>query len=163
MAEKRYISTEYLGKCETCRNLGSRGCNTYCDHGEEYRPNLTKIPTADVVEVVRCKDCIHKRNGFCEHHDGLFLPEDNNYCSYGVRKDTKRMDIHTATEIAYKNGYADGMKDFAERLTKICDAPYWCVWLSEIEDLLEEMLKSKELKEQTASEIASNERMNDIE
>ena len=66
------------------------------------------------------------------------------------------MDIHTATEQAYKNGYADGMKEFAERLKKICDAPYWCVWLSEIDDLLEEMLKSKDLKEQTAEEVTND-------
>ena len=51
MTEKRYISTEYLGKCDTCRHLRSGGCNTYCDHGEEYSPSLLKIPTADVVEV----------------------------------------------------------------------------------------------------------------
>ena len=29
------------------------------------------------------------------------------------------MDIHTATECAYKNGYKAGMKDFAERLKEI--------------------------------------------
>jgi len=44
-----YIDTKYLGKCETCRNHRSGGCNTYCDHGEEYSPNVFKIPTADVV------------------------------------------------------------------------------------------------------------------
>lgn len=44
-----YIDTKYLGKCETCRRLTSGGCNTYCDHGEEYSPNLSKIPVADVV------------------------------------------------------------------------------------------------------------------
>lgn len=46
-----YIDTKYLGKCETCRHHSNSGCNTYCDHGEEYSPNLSKIPTADVVEV----------------------------------------------------------------------------------------------------------------
>ena len=46
-----YIDTKYLGKCETCRNFRNGKCNTYCDHGEEYSPNLSKIPTADVVEV----------------------------------------------------------------------------------------------------------------
>lgn len=46
-----YIDTKYLGKCETCRHHSNSGCNTYCDHGEEYSPNLSEIPTADVVEV----------------------------------------------------------------------------------------------------------------
>jgi hypothetical protein len=48
-----YIDTKYLGKCETCRHHSNSGCDTYCDHGEEYSPNLSKIPTADVVEVKR--------------------------------------------------------------------------------------------------------------
>jgi hypothetical protein len=52
-----YIDTQYLGKCETCRHcVGEIKCNTYCDHGEEYSPNLSKIPTADVAprnEVAR--------------------------------------------------------------------------------------------------------------
>ena len=46
-----YIDTKYLGKCETCRNFRNGKCNTYCDHGEEYSPNLSKIPTADVAPV----------------------------------------------------------------------------------------------------------------
>ena len=86
MAEKRYISTEYFGKCETCRNLRSGGCNTYCDHGEEYSPNLSKIPTADVVEVVRCKDCMY-HDDICKHPNGLFRKTDNSYCSFGKRKE----------------------------------------------------------------------------
>lgn len=50
-------------------------------------------PTADVVEVVRCKDCIHhkeqkRRNGIaiyeCDFISGLFLDDD--FCSRGERK-----------------------------------------------------------------------------
>ena len=59
---------------------------------------ITKQPTADVVEVVRCKDC-----EFCSNHptsdeakmcinpkwsDEFYtLVQDNDFCSYGVRKD----------------------------------------------------------------------------
>ena len=47
-----YIDTKYLGKCETCRHcIGEYKCNTHCDSGECYSPNMFKIPTADVVEV----------------------------------------------------------------------------------------------------------------
>lgn len=48
-----YVDTKYIGQCETCQHHSNSGCNTYCDHGEEYSPNLSKIPTADVVEVKR--------------------------------------------------------------------------------------------------------------
>ena len=46
-----YIDTKHLGKCETCRHCRSGECNTYCDCGEEYSPDMSKIPTADAVEV----------------------------------------------------------------------------------------------------------------
>ena len=46
-----YIDTKHLGKCETCRHHRSGECNTFCDCGEEYSPDMLKIPTEDVVEV----------------------------------------------------------------------------------------------------------------
>lgn len=59
---------------------------------------VRKIPTADLVEVVRCKDCkwwVREGNDsfgyamFCDHDcslggQGIKKPED--YCSYGERK-----------------------------------------------------------------------------
>lgn len=49
-----------------------------------------KQPTADVVEVVRCKDCKHlmfsDMYGECSQaHMGIVRPDD--FCSYGERKD----------------------------------------------------------------------------
>lgn len=46
-----YIDTKYLGKCETCRHHRSGKCDTWCDCGECYSPDMSKIPEADVVEV----------------------------------------------------------------------------------------------------------------
>ena len=54
-------------------------------------------PTADVVEVVHCRDCKHlyelsaiDRRFYCRHHPqgltGINIIEDNPYCSYGERK-----------------------------------------------------------------------------
>ena len=58
---------------------------------------IEKQPTADVAEVVRCKDCKHfdKNKGyrdtkfsfsFCDkfHHN---IITENDYCSYGARMD----------------------------------------------------------------------------
>lgn len=55
---------------------------------------LDELPSADVVEVVRCKDCkyaeIHKEHNviFCEINElsGVWIKSDD-YCSYGERKD----------------------------------------------------------------------------
>ena len=54
------------------------------------RTLIEKQPTADVVEVVRCKDCKYffsngKNGGSC---DLLLLQmENNDYCSYGAKMD----------------------------------------------------------------------------
>ena len=48
---------------------------------------LNGLPKADVVEVVRCKDCKYrKKNTFCLHN--MRYEDDNGFCSYGERADT---------------------------------------------------------------------------
>ena len=47
---------------------------------------LADLPTADVVEVVRCKDCIHNLKGYCNHDFALNLNRDDCFCSYGKRR-----------------------------------------------------------------------------
>lgn len=47
---------------------------------------VKKLPTADVVEVVRCKDCKSFSHGYCKFHDAKFVREDG-YCYWGERKD----------------------------------------------------------------------------
>ena len=50
---------------------------------------LQDIPSADVVEVVRCKDCEywddHERCDFWSSIMSPHYPEKNDYCSYGER------------------------------------------------------------------------------
>lgn len=88
MADKEYIDTRYLFKCETCRHcIGEYKCDTFCDSGECYSPNMTKIPTADVVEVVRCKDCKHFVSEVCRHDFAMNLSRGDDFCSYGERKE----------------------------------------------------------------------------
>lgn len=74
-----YIDTKYIGDCDTCKHYwDGLGCDTYCDNGGSYRPNMNKIPTADVVEVrhgeweivkgsngkekMACTDCRHQQD-----------------------------------------------------------------------------------------------------
>lgn len=61
---------------------------------------LQDAPTADAVEVVRCKDCkhswIHPSGYICCHRSGLvdhdmtFSPDD--FCSYGERRSDNAAD-----------------------------------------------------------------------
>ena len=55
---------------------------------------IEELPTADVVEVVRCKDCVnycgfeHCKNGICDKDvvsKKAVYP--NDYCSYGERRE----------------------------------------------------------------------------
>ena len=48
---------------------------------------IKAIPAADVVEVVRCRDCVYWRgeNDYCE---GIGIDfSENGYCAFGERKD----------------------------------------------------------------------------
>ena len=44
------------------------------------------IPTADVVEVVRCKDCKFESGIGCPFNEAVHKRE-NDFCSYGKRKE----------------------------------------------------------------------------
>ena len=46
-----YIDTKYLFECETCRRNRTGKCDTWCENGECYQPDMSKIPTADVEDV----------------------------------------------------------------------------------------------------------------
>ena len=47
---------------------------------------LNNINDADVVEVVRCKDCKYYYHGTCTNDFALNLMRENDYCSYGERR-----------------------------------------------------------------------------
>jgi hypothetical protein len=52
------------------------------------RKDVEKIPTADVVEVVRCKDCVHYKDGGCNHFGYYtYAPDvdEDDFCSYGEK------------------------------------------------------------------------------
>ncbi len=58
----------------------------------DIRSNIQGLPIADVVEVVRCKDCKHynkefhfKDEGWCVNN--LYTAKDEHFCSYGERKE----------------------------------------------------------------------------
>ncbi len=55
--------------------------------------HINTIPTADLVDVVRCRDCKHLANrdeegGKCWRGNGFARAmENDDYCSYGERKE----------------------------------------------------------------------------
>ena len=71
-------------RCLDCTNEKSLDC-PLC---QLHRPftEISKIPTADVVQAVRCKDCAvpHNRWTGCPKLNGLVTSPEF-YCSYGER------------------------------------------------------------------------------
>ena len=89
----RYIDREKLLELinEDCKyknptNEYTKGCNEVCDWAIK---TIKSIPTADVVKVVRCKDCIHRdpedKRCDCSFQakGGVFPMSDDDFCSYG--------------------------------------------------------------------------------
>lgn len=85
---------EYIDRAELIKNLNKFAPEHY---NALINQLITKQPTADVVEVVRCKDCKRcyekrtKRNNqlmrFCMRMDGNeYQVNANDFCSYGTPK-----------------------------------------------------------------------------
>lgn len=52
---------------------------------ESYIYDMEELPSAQ-PEIIRCKDCKWYNMGECEHKLGLFVANDENYCSYAERR-----------------------------------------------------------------------------
>lgn len=82
--------SKYLKKEDVIKALEhSRGASDYLI---DILAEIECVPTADVVEVVRCKDCIH--NDQCKHRVVMWVEDpintwhkDIDFCSYGKRKE----------------------------------------------------------------------------
>ena len=101
MADKEYIERGVL--IENVKRVYCTDCNSYngvrckaCGTGDTLDV-IEDAPAVDVVEVVRCKDCVwwEARTcgsciGRCENpRNGLVseYSEGNDFCSYGERKE----------------------------------------------------------------------------
>lgn len=74
----------YLGEPHIVHQPVSYGVKNVLD---KILLNIKKQPTADVVEVVRCKDCKHSNEygTICRYSVGRAVEPDH-FCSYGKRK-----------------------------------------------------------------------------
>lgn len=65
----------------------------------EYPGDLINVPTADVVKVVRCKDCCHyKQNPWnkedellCQYWGDWLPTEPDDFCSCGAKMDGDKL------------------------------------------------------------------------
>lgn len=96
---------EYIDKNATVGILEAMSRSADCEcikkRLEKAAKRVSAIPAADVVPVVRCKDCKHYRNypnGLCYihtepktnargHSGNAVCVEPDDFCSYGERKE----------------------------------------------------------------------------
>lgn len=72
-----------------------KGCNSSCEHAGKDREFVcvkgvsckTVKPKLDMVAVVRCKDCKYHNNLWCPMIPAFEWTEDDDFCSYGERKE----------------------------------------------------------------------------
>ena len=52
---------------------------------------IASLPAADVVEVVRCKDCLYNANGTCVHSESYddTTHRPDYFCADGIRKEVQ--------------------------------------------------------------------------
>lgn len=70
------------------------GENEYIYDTNAVLNSIDSQPTVDAVEVVRCRECKHRGTDDCIFHikgepadEELLLKLDNDFCSYGERKE----------------------------------------------------------------------------
>ena len=90
------MTAEYLDRSSLVARMKYYEKHTTEESGEHYAYSVAlreirNAPAADVVEVVRCKDCKHRtESGNCGHprHHGI-LPSAYPYdfCSYGEQRE----------------------------------------------------------------------------
>lgn len=91
----RYIDVDKLMNDIECIDISD--CTDIDDILIEVEKTIDEQPTADVAEVIRCKDCMFYTPYELEGYEGLgdcsqllgleFCVEDDFFCGYGARMD----------------------------------------------------------------------------
>ena len=85
MLDGIYDCNDMVFDNDSCVGADCRSCR-WRDTKKYIRKRVERIPAADVVEVVRCRDCIRADEyGHCEMQ-GFWGTRDD-YCSRGVKRD----------------------------------------------------------------------------
>lgn len=79
-------------RCSVCDRYDTRPYMYYFDKpnfcswcGADMRERREDAPTADVVEVVRCKNCKHREGSACDY--SAVWVRDNGFCQWGERRE----------------------------------------------------------------------------
>ena len=98
-------------------------------HKDDIIATIANAPTADVVEVVRCKDCTIPHNKWlgCPKMNGL-IPPPNHFCSYGVKKECTDQKPVTNFEYFKKNIAKMSIDELAKVIKDSDNCEKFCVF-----------------------------------
>lgn len=91
----RYVDADEFYVAQTARCWGEPLIGTCTNDNVKLYDEIQKFPTADVVKVVRCKDCKHYvtntelLGNVCNRLFTVFPMKPDDFCSYGERKDNE--------------------------------------------------------------------------
>ena len=80
ITEKGKQMARYIDADALIDSLGVEDRDLYC------KLTIEDAPTADVKPIVRCKECIWWRDEDCTNPIGMFLPEEDSFCSCATRR-----------------------------------------------------------------------------
>ena len=87
--------SDYVSRQAAIDAIGERiRCGAVVDQSglELAYDTIKDLPSADVVSVVRCKDCIYLQKSvldryYCLRHEGCAAPKPDGFCNYGKRRE----------------------------------------------------------------------------
>ena len=87
--------SEYIGRDKLLKTINENVAEAHNERCVQLLEAILNAPTADVVEVVRCKDCKYKMTANfcgeiligCSNPSGLADVCADGFCSYGERRE----------------------------------------------------------------------------
>lgn len=80
------MSDEYINRNELLNVISTNVAEKHNERCSQLLEAILLAPTADVVEVVRCKDCKCFILNMCGKSNGLTGADKMDFCSYGERR-----------------------------------------------------------------------------
>lgn len=84
------MATDYISRDYAVENMENFPFDTEHDKNAAIHLVRELVPPADVVEVVRCKDCRYFHNGYdekcCINHKGVVVTDENGFCHHAERR-----------------------------------------------------------------------------
>lgn len=84
------MANDYISRDYAVENMENFPWDTEHDKNAAIHLVRELVPAADVVEVVRCKDCRYFHNGYdekcCINHKGVVVTDENGFCHHAERR-----------------------------------------------------------------------------